>query len=256
MNTSDIYDLSVLVIVLVAVINGYRKGLLNQVGALVSTITGIIVSFRFTPWLAVQLPGGSENFRSISALGILLPFATMVVWGVINLISRVINTLKLNSWNKQMGAVLGAVYGILLSMILTFILLIFSVPGSVPSSVPDAVQDLTISDDENDAPVPFAKSNEQSAAASNEQSFVMKSRFGPNLTMITLAIIDRLPHGNGAEEYKFYDNLREYLQKSANSIKKDNPDLPKEPVIPVPGESSDEEAPSLPIPVFSEQEEQ
>ena len=228
MNTSDLYDLTVVVIVIIFAIRGYRKGLIHQMGALISMIAGVLVSIRYTPKLAAELPG-SENVKSVSAFILLLFAVTLVVWGVVNLISRIITNLKLNSWNNQMGALLGVVYGFLWAMALTFILLIYAVP--VPES--------KIVVDENGLQI--------SQPASNEQSFIMESKSGPYLTTATLWIIDRLPQGG--DDYRFYDYLRECLQRNANAIKQDNPDLPKEAFpLSTPGESSqDDEKPQLPI---------
>lgn len=227
MNTSDLYDLAILVIVLISAVRGYKKGLIHQLGALISMIAGVIVSIKYTPVLAERLPG-NDNIRSVCALIILLLAATLVVWGVVNVLSRIITNLKLNSWNNQMGALLGVVYGILWAITLTFILLIYAAPSPVPKIVVD----------EN--------GNQIDQTTSTEQSFIMKSKTGPLLTAAALGIIDHLPQGG--EDYRFYGYLRECLQRNAASIKKDNPDLPKETFpLSTPGESSqDDEKPQLP----------
>ena len=226
MNTSDLYDLTIVVLVVIFVIRGYRKGLIHQLGALISMIAGFIVSIKYTPALAAHLPG-SDNVRSVSAMVLLLFAVTLAVWGIVNVISRIITNLKLNFWNNQMGALLGLVYGFLWAMTLTFILLIYAVP------VPEAINAV----DENGNPI------EQET--SHEQSFIMKSKTGPLLTAAVLGIIDRLPPGG--ENYRFYDYLRECLQRSANNIKNDNPDLPKETFpLSTPGEpESDDDIPRL-----------
>ena len=232
MSTADVYDLAVVVIVIISAIRGYQKGLIHQLGALISMIAGVVVSIQYTPTLAAQLPG-SENVRSASAFIILLLAVTLVVWGAVNLISQIITNLKLNSWNNQMGAFLGVIYGILWAVALTFILLVYAVPVPVSQIVVD----------EN--------GNQISQTTSNEQSFIMESKTGPFLTTATLWIIDRLPQGG--DDYRFYDYLRECLQRNANVIKQDNPDLPKEPFAPnstdVPASPSDEEKPQLPLTV-------
>ena len=194
MSTAGLYDLAVVVLVIIFAIRGFQKGLIHQIGALISMIAGVVVSVQYMPVLAEYLPG-SENVKSVSAFVILLLAATLVVWGIVNAISAVINNLKLNSWNNQMGAILGVVYGILWAIALTFILLVFAVP--IP--------------------------NEGSSAQSGEQSFIMQSKFGPYLTTAALGIIDHLPQGG--EKYKFYDYLRQYLQRNANEIKEGNPNL-------------------------------
>lgn len=229
MSTSDVYDLAVVVIVIISAIRGFQKGLIHQLGALISMIAGVVVSIQYTPTLAAQLPG-SENVKSVCAFILLLLAVTLVIWGIVNLMSRIINNLKLNSWNNQMGALLGLVYGILWAVALTFILLVYAVP--VPGS--------NIVVDEN--------GNQISQTASNEQSFIMKSKSGPLLTTAALVIIDILPQGG--EDYRLYDYLREYLQRNANEIKENNPDLPKETFAPgAPSEPSDEDKPQLPISV-------
>ena len=224
MSTADLYDLSIVVIVIIFAIRGFKKGFVHQIGALISMIAGLVVSVRYMPVLAEQLPV-NENFKFICAFTILLFAVTLVVWGIVNLISKIISNLKLNSWNNQMGALFGVVYGVLCSIALTFVLLIYAVPVSAPVV------------NENGVPV------EQQA--SNEPSFIMQSKSGPLLTTAALAIIDHLPQGG---DYKFYDSLREYFQQNADEIKKNNPDLQMATnALQTSNESdSDEDKPKLP----------
>lgn len=230
MSTSDAYDLTILAIVIISAVHGFQKGFIHQLGALLAIMVGNIVSVQFTPALAVHLPV-SDNIKSVSAFVILLIVTTLVVWGIVNLLNHIIVNLKLNSWNKQMGALLGVVYGILWAITLTFILLVYAVPVPVPES--------NIVVDEN--------GNRIAQTTSDEKSFIMKSKSGPLLTTAALGIIDHLPHGG--DSYQFYDYLRECLQANANEIKESNPDLPKEAFpFSTTGESSqDDEKPQLPI---------
>ena len=227
MSTADVYDLAVVVIVIISAIRGFQKGLIHQLGALISMIAGVVVSIQYTPTLAAQLPG-NDNVRSASAFIILLLAVSLVVWGAVNLISQIITNLKLNSWNNQMGALLGVIYGILWAVALTFILFVYAVPVPVSQIVVD----------EN--------GNQISQSTTTEQSFIMKSKSGPILTTFALGIIDHLP--KGGDNYRFYDYLCEYLQRNANDIKENNPDLPKETFAPsAPNAASDEEKPKLPL---------
>ena len=225
MNNSDLFDLSVLAIVIGFAVRGYMKGLIYQLGALIAIIIGVIVAFRFTPSLAPYL-FGNDNIKSIAAFIILLNLATMVVWGFVNLLSRLVSNLKLNNWNYQMGALLGVVYGILCAMALTFVLLIYAVPES--ETIVDE------NEDRIEAPV------------SNGPSFIMQSRTGPFLTRIALVTIDHLPQGG---DCRFYDYWREYFLENANAIKKNNPDLPPDPFQGGSSEepASDDEKPQLPV---------
>ncbi|MBR6437137.1 MAG: CvpA family protein [Thermoguttaceae bacterium] len=227
MSTADVYDLAVVVIVIISAIRGYHKGLIHQLGALISIIAGVVVSIQYTPTLAAQLPG-SDNVRSASAFIILLLAVSLVVWAAVNLISQIITNLKLNSWNNQMGMLLGVVYGFFWAVALTFILLVYAAPEPVSQIVVD----------EN--------GNQISQAPTNEPSFIMKSKSGPVLTTVALGIIDRIPQAG--DNYKFFDYLREYLQRNANEIKESNPNLPKETFAPS-APSDEEEKPQLPLSV-------
>ena len=227
MSTADVYDLAVVVIVIISAIRGYHKGLIHQLGALISIIAGVVVSIQYTPTLAAQLPG-SDNVRSARAFIILLLAVSLVVWAAVNLISQIITNLKLNSWNNQMGMLLGVVYGFFWAVALTFILLVYAAPEPVSQIVVD----------EN--------GNQISQAPTNEPSFIMKSKSGPVLTTVALGIIDRIPQAG--DNYKFFDYLREYLQRNANEIKESNPNLPKETFAPS-APSDEEEKPQLPLSV-------
>lgn len=201
MSTADLYDLSVVVIVVLFAIRGFQKGFVHQIGALISMIAGLVVSIRYMPALAEQLPV-YDNIKHISAFIILLLAATLVVWGLVNAISKIITNLKLNSWDNQMGALLGVFYGILCSIALTFVLLIYAVPVSTTVVNENGVQ--------------------VEQQISNEPSFIMQSKSGPCLTTAALAIIEHLPQG---DDYKLYDSWRVYFQQNADEIKKNNPDL-------------------------------
>lgn len=223
MSTADLYDLSVVVIVIIFAIRGFKKGFVHQIGALISMIAGLVVSVRYMPVLAEQLPV-NENFKFICAFIILLFAVTLVVWGIVNVIRKIITNLKLNSWDNQMGALLGVFYGILCSIVLTFVLLIYAVPVT------------TMVINENGVPI--------GQQISNEPSFIMQSKSGPCLTNAALAIIDHLPQG---DNYKIYDSWRVYFQQNAAEIKKNNPDLQIATYSSdTPDESDSEEKPQLP----------
>ncbi len=227
MSTADLFDLTVVIIIVASAFRGYQKGLIHQLGAIISMIIGNIVSVRFTPVLADCLPI-HYSFRSASAFVILLVVSTLITWGIINLLSYIVSNLKLNTWNKQMGALLGVAYGFLWAMTLTFILLIYSVP--FPAATGVAVVD----------------GNPLVQTTTPERSFIMESKSGRFLTKAALEIIDRLPHGG--VDYKFYDYLREYLQRNADEIKVNNPDLPKDPFpFSSPDVGPDDDKPRLPV---------
>lgn len=194
------YDLIVLFLVGLFAWRGYQKGLVNQVGALITVIVVGSISVFYAPTLSDYMPGSGNVSFAIAFLVIVL-LASLVVWNIVNALSKLITKFKLKSWNNQMGAFLGFINGIFVSMILTFCLLVFVVPRPVKN------------EDGTYTSVTFDKGN----------SFVLNSFIGPYLTSATLATIENLPCGHT----NLYNNLREKLQEKANDIKSQNPDLPQ-----------------------------
>lgn len=194
------YDLIVLILVGVFAWRGYQKGLVNQVGALITVIVVGAISVFYAPTLSDYMPG-SGNVSFAIAFIIIVLVASLVVWNIVNTLSKLVTKLKLKSWNNQMGAFLGFINGIFVAMIVTFCLLVFAIPR----------------------PVKNADGTYTSVTYDKDNSFVMNSLFGPYLTSAMLTSIDNLPCGRT----QFYNNLREKLQEKANDIKSQNPDLPQ-----------------------------
>lgn len=201
MITADLFDLIVVILVIVFAMRGYHKGLVNQLGALIALIVGGAISIRYTPSIADFMPG-SGNTQAAVAFVVIVLFVTLIVWNIVNALTRVVTKLKLNSWNNQMGALLGVVNGIVMSMILTFLLLVFAVPQAVKN------------EDGTYAQATFDK----------DKSFIMNSKLGPYLTSATLATIDHLPQGGNC---RFYNYMRDLLVSHAEDIKEQNPELPQ-----------------------------
>ena len=195
-----IYDLIILILVAAFAWRGYQKGLVSQVGALITVIVVGAISVLYAPTLSDYMPG-SGNVSFAIAFIIIVLLATAVVWNIVNALSKLVTKLKLKAWNNQMGAFLGLINGIFVAMILTFCLLVFAVPRPVKNA------------DGTYASVTFDRDN----------SFVLNSFLGPYLTSATLTTIENLPCG----KTQFYNNLREKLQAQANDIKSKNPNLPQ-----------------------------
>ena len=200
MITAGLYDLIVLALVGVFAMRGYKKGLVNQVGALLTLIVIGTISVFYAPTLSDFMPG-SGNTSFAVAFVIIVLISTLVVWNIVNAFTKLVCKLKLKSWNNQMGALLGLINGLFISMILTFCLLVFVIPRSIKN------------EDGSYTSVTYDRDN----------SFIMNSLFGPCLTSATLTTIDHLPYGRT----QFYNNLREKLQKRAEAIKVQNPNLPQ-----------------------------
>lgn len=197
MITAGLYDLIVLALVAVFAWRGYQKGLVNQVGALITVLVIGSISVAFAPNLSSFMPG-SGNLSFAIAFIIIVLLASLVIWNIVNALSKLITKFKLKSWNKQMGAFLGFINGIFVAMIVTFCLLVFVVPREVQRE--DGTYTQTTYD--------------------REHSFITNSLFGPYLKSATLTTIKHLPYGRT----KFYNNIREKLQEHANNYSEQNPD--------------------------------
>lgn len=198
MITAGLYDLFVLFLVCLFAWRGYQKGLVGQLGALLVLIVVAAISVRYTPSLADFL--GNGNGSNAIAFVITILIVTMIVWNIVNALSKLVTKLKLKSWNNQMGAFLGLINGIFISMLMTFLLLVFVLPH--PMTNEDGTYNQVTYD--------------------SDKSFIKNSFFGPYLTNATLTAIDHLPQGGNSQ---FYTNLRNLLQSKAENIKENHPDL-------------------------------
>lgn len=127
MEQLNLFDLLVFIIVILSVIYGYKKGLVYQLGSVASLFISGLIAFSFMPGVAASLPIQNEHLRNtLSFLGI-LAVCSIVIWQIVNLVSKAVQQMELTSWNYQMGGVAGFFQGILWSMICAFILSIASV---------------------------------------------------------------------------------------------------------------------------------
>ena len=198
MITAGLYDLFVLFLVCLFAWRGYQKGFVGQLGGLLVLIVVAAISVRYTPSLADFL--GNGNASNAIAFIITILIVTLIVWNIVNALSKLVTKLKLKSWNNQMGAFLGLINGIFISMLMTFLLLVFVIPH--PTTNEDGTYNQVTYD--------------------SDKSFIKNSFFGSYLTNATLTAIDHLPQGGNSQ---FYTNLRNLLQSKAENIKENHPDL-------------------------------
>ncbi len=148
-------DIIILVIILFAGINGFRKGVINSVVTFVGTILVLIIAFYLknpiSTLLYTYLPffklGGI--FKGITVFNILIYEAISylltisllgIIFGVITkvtgIVSKLVNsTIILGFPSKILGAVVGFLEGFILAFILVFI---FSLISSTSSKVLDS----------------------------------------------------------------------------------------------------------------------
>ena len=108
----NIVDIILLICFVPALVQGLRKGFISQVIAIISIITGVWVSARFTAsastWLAQYIEGSEQVLKVISfALIFIAVIAVMAILG--RLLEGTVKLIMLGWLNRLLGMVLSLV---------------------------------------------------------------------------------------------------------------------------------------------------
>lgn len=102
----NIIDIIIVISLIIAVIQGLRKGFIAQVIAIISIILGLWMSFHFADfvsrWLAGYIPG-SEQILKITAFAIILVIVIFALWALGKLLETTIKIIMLGWLNKLLG---------------------------------------------------------------------------------------------------------------------------------------------------------
>lgn len=112
------YDLVMIAVLVAAVAWGAWKGLAWQIASLASLVLSYFVALRFRQSVA-QLIDASPPWNQFLAMLILFLGTGLVVWVVFNLVSELIERVKLKEFDRQLGALFGAAKGVLLCVLIT-----------------------------------------------------------------------------------------------------------------------------------------
>jgi membrane protein required for colicin V production len=115
----QIYDLLMIAVILVTTVHGARKGMAWQLAALASLIVSAIVAVRFSPALAPHV-GSDPQWNRYTAMLILYLGTSLGIWVVFRLVSGIIDRVKLQGLDRQIGGLFGFAKGILLCLVVTF----------------------------------------------------------------------------------------------------------------------------------------
>jgi membrane protein required for colicin V production len=122
------YDILMLAVLLAATAHGAWKGMAWQVASLAALLIGFAAAMRFSgplaPWFGAHEPWN----RFVAAL-ILFLLTSMLIWMAFRQVSKFINRVKLQEWDKQVGALFGLVKGVFLCLALTFFAVTLSEPA-------------------------------------------------------------------------------------------------------------------------------
>ena len=112
------YDVFMLIVLGITIVWGAWKGLAWQIASLASIALSYIVALNFRQPLA-GIINASPPWNMFLAMLILFLGTGLVVWIGFNLISEMIERVKLKEFDRQLGALFGAAKGVLLCVLIT-----------------------------------------------------------------------------------------------------------------------------------------
>lgn len=116
------YDFFMLIVLAAAVVWGFWKGLAWQLASVASIALSYFVALNFRTPLAAIINQSVEvkpPLDIFAAMLILFMGTSLIVWVGFNLISEIIEKVKLKEFDRQFGALFGAVKGVLLCVVIT-----------------------------------------------------------------------------------------------------------------------------------------
>lgn len=113
------YDMVMVAVLGAATIFGFWKGLAWQIASLASLVVSYFVALRFADRLAPMISEHAPWNKFIAML-IIYATASFGIWMVFRIIAGAIDRVKLNEFDRQMGALVGFAKGVLLCIAITF----------------------------------------------------------------------------------------------------------------------------------------
>jgi len=130
-------DALLLLILVLSVVAGFRKGLSRQVIGLVSVVAAIVLGLWMYGWAGAYLAPYVSSRRMANFGGFVLVFCTVLLAGSLAafLIGKILKITGLSIFDRLLGAGFGVLRGTLISVALILGLMAFSAEGKPPQSV-------------------------------------------------------------------------------------------------------------------------
>jgi len=113
------YDILMLVVLVATTVFGFWKGMAWQIASLASFVVSYYVALEFSTELAPFF-GKQAPLNRFIAMLVIYVATSFVIWMVFRLVSRIIDRVKLEGFDHQLGAILGFAKGVLLCVAITF----------------------------------------------------------------------------------------------------------------------------------------
>jgi membrane protein required for colicin V production len=113
------YDVLMLAVILVTTLLGARKGMAWQLAALASLIVSAFVAVRFSTVLAPYV-GNDPQWNRYIAMLVLYLGTSLGIWLAFRMVAGIIDRVKLQGLDRQIGGLFGFTKGVLLCLVITF----------------------------------------------------------------------------------------------------------------------------------------
>lgn len=113
------YDLFMLMVLGAAAAFGFWKGFAWQVASVASLVVSYIAALRFSSQLAPRF-GDSAPWNKFVAMLVIYIAVSAAIWLAFRLVSGIIDRVKLNEFDHQLGLILGLAKGVLWCVAITF----------------------------------------------------------------------------------------------------------------------------------------
>src|SRR5688572_3596631 len=113
-----------LLVLVAATIFGFWKGMAWQIASLASLVVSYFAALRFSTQLAPVFGDSAPLNRFVAMLAIYVG-TSFIIWTSFRLIAGVIDKVRLESFDRQLGAMFGFAKGVLLCVVITFFAVTF-----------------------------------------------------------------------------------------------------------------------------------
>jgi membrane protein required for colicin V production len=113
------YDLLMLLVLIAATVFGFWKGMAWQIASLASLVVSYFAALRFSAQLAPMFGEHAPWNRFVAMLAIYIG-VSFIIWMVFRLVAGIIDKVRLESFDRQLGAMFGLAKGVLLCVAITF----------------------------------------------------------------------------------------------------------------------------------------
>lgn len=113
------YDLLMILVLVAATLFGFWKGMAWQIASLASLLVSYVASLRFSEQLAPMFGQQAPLNRFVAMLAIYVG-SSFFIWTMFRFVSGAIDKVRLESFDKQLGAMIGFAKGVCLCVAITF----------------------------------------------------------------------------------------------------------------------------------------